>query len=233
MSWHASNACCSPKPVTWEAMQLKVKIENQFKPHNRIFQLWRASCCTWAEWEEGKGNCDKKKKKVPQVGILEEASAPRQEYLGDTWPGGGRGSGILEHSRRETCLNLEYQTMCNHNFLRIFKITKDSYTSCKQYYIISSDSPPCILPIVKWEYLRRVLGESEIGTGQDEDEDVDRWWNRISAVVSCQSRAGCEIRSAGSDWIMEKLCFPSFTIKVILRHHFDLQGRAGEIKTGG
>ena len=27
--------------------------------------------------------------------------------------------------------------------------------------------------------------------------------------------------------------FPSFTIKVILRHHFDLQGRAGEIKTGG
>ena len=107
-----------------EAMQLEVKIENQIKPHNCIFQLWCAPCCTWAEWEEGKGNCDKKKKKVPQVGILEEASPPRQEYLGDTWPGGRRGPGILEHSRRETCLNLEYQTMSNRNLLVIFKRNK-------------------------------------------------------------------------------------------------------------
>ena len=113
-----------------EAMQLEVKIENQIKPHNCIFQLWCAPCCTWAEWEEGKGNCDKKKKKVPQVGILEEASAPRQEYLGDTWPGAGRGPGILEHSRRETCLNLEYQTMCNRNLLGIFKRNK------RQLYIL-------------------------------------------------------------------------------------------------
>ena len=60
-------------------------------------------------------------------------------------------------------------------------------------------------------------------------------WYRRSRQLSAR-RDGCEIRAAGSNWIMEKLCFPSFTIKVILGHHLDLQGRCqgeGEIKTRG
>ena len=59
-------------------------------------------------------------------------------------------------------------------------------------------------------------------------------WYRGSRQLSA-GRDGCEIRAPGSDWIMEKLCFPSFTIKVILGRHLDLQGRQrqGEGAKGG
>ena len=55
-----------------------------------------------------------------------------------------------------------------------------------------------------------------------------KWYQR-SRQLSAR-RDGREIRTPGSDWIMEKLCFPSFTIKAILGHHLDLQGRCFEEK---
>ena len=51
-----------------------------------------------------------------------------------------------------------------------------------------------------------------------------KWYQR-SRQLSAR-RDGREIRTPGSDWIMEKLCFPSFT--AILGHHLDLQGRCFE-----
>ena len=53
-----------------------------------------------------------------------------------------------------------------------------------------------------------------------------KWYQR-SRQLSAR-RDGREIRTPGSDWIMEKLCFPSFT--AILGHHLDLQGRCLEEK---
>ena len=127
-----------------------------------------------------------------------------QEYLGDTW----RGPGIPEeYQGKEISEDQEYWLFCSWLNMTYIQIDTHIHICVILYTHISLHYGMMVMMMMVM---------------------MVKWYQR-SRQLSAR-RDGREIRTPGSDWIMEKLCFPSFTIKAILGHHLDLQGRCFEEK---